>query len=130
MSASIRAEVEDFAERITKLGFAVYLAKSRTYGFITDESASRVLSFEFTGFSGALSGNYGPPSVESGTGWRMDITADHLTTPERVKDALYADPPSWCGSRKGKGWRYVSTVAQYLAQYDSSSHFTRYAIDR
>lgn len=126
MLAQDRSDVFDFAKRITELGFAVYIAKSGTYGFITDASESRVLSFAFDGLGGSLSGNYGPPSTSSGTGWRMDLKPHELDTAGLVREALYAEVPAW-SNRGGKGWRYLSTVAQYLAHYDSSSHFTQFA---
>jgi hypothetical protein len=121
MSSHIRDEVLAFARRISDLGFTVYIAKSGTYGFITDDSESRVLSFSFTD-CGSLSGNYGPPSTKSGTGWRMDEKPHNLTTAKAVREALYENPPPWS---KG-GWRYLSTVAQYWQHYDPSSHFTKF----
>jgi hypothetical protein len=122
MTWTIKDGVSRFAERISQLGFTVYVAKSGTYGFITDDTESRVLSFSFND-SGSLGGNYGPPSTESGTGWRMDKSPYSLATAEDVKEALYASPPTWL---RGKGWKYLSTVAQYLGQYGASSQFTKF----
>jgi hypothetical protein len=119
---TIKDEVSAFADRITRLGFIVHIAKSRTYGFITDDTARRVLSFSFND-GGSLSGNYGPPSTESGTGWRLEKSPYSLATAKDVREALYAAPPEWV-RRRGVGWRYLSTVEQYLQQYDSSSQFT------
>lgn len=83
--------IKEFAERITRFGFRVYIANpnygSKNYGFITDDSESRVLSFSFKG--GSLSGNYGPPSAESGTGWRMDESPSDLTTADEIRKSLY-----------------------------------------
>ncbi len=115
-------EVSAFADRISRMGFVVYIAKSGAYGFITDDTASRVLSFSFND-DGSLGGNYGPPSRQSGTGWRMDESPYNLATADDVRKALYASPPDWL---RGKGWRYLSTVAQYLQQYDKSSQFTKF----
>lgn len=58
-------EARNFAERITHMGFTVYLAEPGPYGFITDETESRVLSFSFNDMT-SLGGNYGrlPPKVE------------------------------------------------------------------
>ncbi len=121
--AIIREETAAFARRVTGLGFRVYVAKAGTYGFITDDTESRVLSFSIADDS--LSGNYGPPSIQSGTGWGMDKHPSSLTTAEEVREALYVNPPEWT-LRKGKGWRYLSTVAQYLSQYGSSSQFKQF----
>ena len=120
---TIKDETSFFAGRISQMGFTVYVAKSGDYGFITDDKASRVLSFSFTD-GGSLSGNYGPPSTQSGTGWRMVKGPDSLKTADDVREALYASPPDWL---RGKGWRYLSTVAQYLQHYGPSSQFKLFA---
>lgn len=110
----------EFAERIKSLGFVVYMAEKGTYGFITDETESRVLSFSMEDM-GSLSGNYGPPSQKSGTGWKMDTTPGGLQTAEDVRRALYAMPPRWCGD----GWKRVSSVKDYLDAYGASSKFEK-----
>lgn len=115
-----------FAERITHIGFTVYLAESGFYGFITDNTENRVLSFSFNDGT-SLSGNYGPPSTQSGTGWRMDIQPHELISAEQVTKALYASPPDFT-RRGGIGWRYLSTVKQYLDAYGSSSKFTKFEL--
>lgn len=114
-------EAAEFAQYIKGLGFQVHLSKSGTYGFITDETETRVLSFSIDGFFSKLHGNYGPPSKEAGTGWVLDTLPGDLHTKEDVHRALYAHPPSYC-----QGWKYLSTVAQYLGAYQSSSCFTPY----
>lgn len=107
-----------FAKRIKALGFRVFLAESREYGFITNDDGSRVISFSFS-FEPSLSGNYGPPSHESGTGWRLSRSPESLRTVEDVEAAFAETPPAWCG----KGWRYMTTLEQYLKAYDASSRF-------
>lgn len=114
----------DFAARITALGFVVYLAERGDYGFITDATESRVLHF---GSQGDLSGAYTPPSVHSGTGWRMESTMGELQTAEDVRRVLYADAPRFAyGPRSEKGWQRYSTVADILALYGSSSRYARF----
>jgi hypothetical protein len=120
----IRDQVLSFARQITEWGFTVYVAKSGTYGFITDDSASRVLSFSFND-GGSLGGNYGPPSTQSGTGWRMERSPYGLTDAAKVHEALYASPPDSV-RRGGVGYRYLSTVAHYLQQYGPSSQFAKF----
>ena len=115
-----QAAVSDFVQHIKALGFRVFVAQRGDYGFITDAAGMRVLTFSFYGFDPTLSGCYGPPSRESGTGWRMDRAPRDLLTTEDVRAALYAQPPAFCG----KGWHYVSTLAQYLTAYDASSRFS------
>jgi hypothetical protein len=117
---SLLTEVAAWSGFIKGLGFDVYIAKSGTYGFITDNKAERVLSFSFTD-GGSLSGNYGPPSQTSGTGWRMDLDPSQLTTYGDVHKALYSEAPGFCG----KGWKHYTTVAQHLADYGSSSQYTK-----
>lgn len=129
--SSVREQVAQWAGTIKGLGFRVWIAESGTYGFISDASESRVLSFG----TDSLGGNYGPPSQESGTGWRMDQAPWDLKTAADVKAALYAEAPSWtrrgpsrcgaCGHQHGesKGWQRYTTVAEHLALYGRSSKY-------
>jgi hypothetical protein len=115
----------EFGHYVKALGFRVFLAKESWrggYGFITDADGTRVLSFSFTDGS-SLSGNYGPPSRESGTGWRMDETPYDLKSADDVKRALYAEAPEWTG-RRGRGWKHYTTLAEHLGMYGSSSGYT------
>lgn len=112
----------DFAQRVAAMGFAVYLAQAGHYGFISDETGSRVLSFQFDGVEDSLSGNYGPPSQQSGTGWRMNATPQSLRTPEAVREALYSTAPDWT-RRNGKGWKHYTTLESHLATYGKSSGY-------
>lgn len=111
----------EFAQRIKALGFVVYMAEQGHYGFISDDTGARVLSFQFNGYEDSLSGNYGPPSRESGTGWRMDVTPQQLRTAEDVQEALNAYPPAFCG----KGWRNLTTLAMHLQAYGPSSKYRK-----
>ena len=107
-----------FAGFIKGLGFTVYMAKAGTYGFITDATESRVLSFSMTD-GGSLSGNYGPPSHASGTGWKLEQHPADLKTADDVRRALYATAPGFCG----RGWKKYTTVADHLATYGASSRY-------
>ena len=107
----------EFADRIKALGFRVWLAERGTYGVISDDTGARVLSFSAED-AGSLGGNYGPPSRESGTGWRLDQGPHDLRTAEDVQKALNAHPPAFCG----KGWRYLATVAQHFESYPASNY--------
>lgn len=120
MSTSRQSEATAFAHFIKGLGFRVYMAAQGDYGFITDETESRVLSFGFS-ITPSLSGNYGPPSTTSGTGWRVDATPNQLQTADDVKRALYAHPPAFCGG----GWKYLTNVKQHLVHYGASSKYTQ-----
>jgi hypothetical protein len=108
----------DFARRVRGLGFRVFLAKDDHYGFITDDTGSRVLSFSMRDGT-SLSGNYGPPSQKSGTGWRLEQAPSDLVTAEDVRRALYAGAPHWCGD----GWKRYTTLEQHMALYGSSSEY-------
>lgn len=109
---------EQFVNHIKKLGYDVYVARSGHYGFITDATEQRVLSFNVN--DGTLGGNYGPPSRECGTGWQLRISISDLRTADNVRAALDAYPPDWC-----KGWKHLTNVKQYLAQWGASSYFTK-----
>jgi hypothetical protein len=118
----------EFAQFIKGLGFRVFVAKNdgrRGHGFITDAEGSRVLSF---GMEGGLSGNYGPPSRASGTGWQIEgANIWTLKTAEDVKRALYAIAPNFCQRyRKGvpdSGFEHYTTLAEHLGLYGSSSGY-------
>ena len=113
-------DASTFAAFIKGLGLTVYLARDREYGFITDDTGSRVLSFSFTD-GGSLHGNYGPPSTKSGTGWRLEQSPNDLRTAEDVRRALYALAPGFCGD----GWKHYTTVANHMKLYGDSSGFTQ-----
>lgn len=115
-------ECEEFAARIKAMGFRVWLAANHDYGFISDDTGSRVLSFSYSDIPYSLSGNYGPASRTSGTGWRMNITPGDLQSVETVRRALYAHAPQWCG----KGWKDYTTVAQHISTYGASSGYAEY----
>ena len=114
-----REQAAEFAARVKGLGFTVYMAKNKTYGFITDAARERVLSFSVED-GGKLSGNYSPPSTQSGTGWRICEGLHGLKTAADVHAALYAQPPSFCGNR----WKRFTTVKEYLDRYQDSSEFS------
>jgi len=118
MNATTRECAAVFAGFVKAKGFRVYLAKAGTYGFVTDDTESRVLSFSFTD-GGSLGGNYGPPSTSSGTGWKMDAHPSDLRTADDIRRALYERAPSWCGG----GWKHYTTVKQHLAMYGESSGY-------
>jgi hypothetical protein len=115
-----REQAAQFAGFIKGLGFTVYMAEQGHYGFITDETESRVMCFQF-GVPNRLSGNYGPPSRESGTGWHLSKDPSDLKTAQDVREALYETPPPFAG----RGWKHFTTVEQHLAAYNSSSKYTK-----
>ena len=113
-----QSEAISFAKRIKELGFRVFLAENREYGFVTNADGSRVITFSFL-MDPSLSGTYGPPSRESGTGWRLSRSPENIRTAEDVEAALAETPPAYCG----KGWRYFTTLDQYLDYYGASSRY-------
>jgi hypothetical protein len=110
----------DFAQKAKAWGFRAFLAEKRKYGFVTNADGSRVVSFEFNDGRGKLLGNYGPPSSESGTGWVLDKDPDDVRSAEEMARVLAAHPPAFCG----KGWSRLSTLADHLALYGTSSRYT------
>lgn len=114
------SHASEYAHFIKGLGFKVYLAKAGNYGFITDDSGARVLSFSFTD-GATLSGNYGPPSQKSGTGWRLEQSPYDLHTAADVRRALNASAPPWCGD----GWTRYTSLEQHLALYGDSSQYVQ-----
>lgn len=117
----LATETVSFAERLKALGFVVYLAKRKDYGFFTDEKGERVITFGFRD-GGNLGGNYGPPSRESGTGWRLDNVPSDIRTAADARRILYSSAPPWCG----KGWKNYTTAEQHLKTYGPSSGYERF----
>lgn len=131
---------QEFAQFIKGLGFRAFVAKNTVswpgHGFITNTDGSRVVSFQMD--DGSLGGNYGPPTRESGTGWRMDETIWSLKSAADVQRVLDANPPAWCrragehcptcgrphsSASRGDGWQYMTTLEQHLSMYGSSSGY-------
>jgi hypothetical protein len=117
---AIKTQASNFAHFVKGLGFTVYLAKAGTYGFITDDTGERVLSFSFTD-GASLCGNYGPPSQKSGTGWCLDKAPHQLQTQADVKRALYEHAPQWCGD----GWTRYTSVEEHIKLYGNSSEYRK-----
>lgn len=124
----------EFAQFIKGLGFRAFVAKNdgiRGYGFFTDAKGSRVVSFQMD--DGSLGGNYGPPSRESGTGWRMNETIWSLKSRADVQRVLDADAPDYCRRKREGGcprceparggFEYYTNLAQFLGMYGSSSGY-------
>lgn len=104
----------EVARRALAEGLRVFLADDGKgdYGFFTDQAGTRVVSFQVGAVGPSFHGNYGPPSLEAGTGWQI---ADG--TPATLSELLAARPPQWC-----KGWQYLTTMAQHLQAYESSHY--------
>ena len=111
-----KAWVAETATKIKAAGFRVFLAESGTYGFFTDETGERVVSFQLDLLQTTFSGNYKTDRPAStGTGWRI---SDQDTGDYRGMFAEY--PPRWAvGDAK---WKFT-TLDQHLSMYQSSSHY-------
>lgn len=107
--------IHEFATKAHALGFTVYLADSKGYGFLTDDSRSRVLSFECEFGSIKLGGNY-KPATGCGSGWDMGLV-EWEPTAEKIKAHLYAAAPNWAN----KSPEYT-TPEQYTKGYGSSGY--------
>ena len=111
-----KAAIREFASALVKQGYEVWLAGSEDYGVFT--KGGHVLSFGFD-FGVTVSGNYGPPSRESGTGWRISDNGD----PNRAEEYFAARPSR---QQCGDGWSYLCTLEQHLKQYGESSKYKRF----
>lgn len=111
-------EVEEFAAKIKSWGFRIWFAERGYYGFISDDTLSRVLTFNLR--DGTLGNCYGPPSTESGTGWRLHGNPWTLKNPDHVRELLYEYPTV---RQCGNGWKYLTTVDQHLKMYGPSSRY-------
>lgn len=111
--------VQQLAAEIKNAGFRVFIAKRGTHGFFTDTNGSRVVSFQYEPSGFKFSGNYKSDQPRStGTGWDMGkaISANY-------NELFNSGAPRWAvGSAE---WKFT-TLAQYLATYQSSSVFTEF----
>src|SRR5690606_16005518 len=100
MSDYKKAIIKEFTDAALNEGFEVWLAKSETHGFYTDETGRRVVSFHCgLGSQVEFSGNYAA-SRESGTGWRMEPMSEY--TREKMTIWLYANAPHWTRNKNPK----------------------------
>lgn len=104
--------VKELAEEIKAAGFRVFIAKSGTYGFYTDEEGSRVVSFQTDLGGMKFSGNY--KSKSCGTGWGLD---DGMPFAVMIK----ANAPHWATNGQAV---QITTLEQHLATYQKSSTYT------
>lgn len=106
----------------TNTGYRVFLSErvGCSHGFITNDSGSRVVSFQYDLFGFKFSGNY--KSKSSGTGWVMDgVEIEHVTNKESL-DRLFnnGSVPLW--ATKGEPVKRV-TLDEHLKTYGQSSMF-------
>lgn len=123
MSNYKKEAVVELANAIkTNTGYRVFLSEKVgcSHGFITNETGSRVVSFQFDILSISFSGNY--KSKSCGTGWRMDgVEVEHVTNKETL-DRLFNDGniPLW--ATRGEQVKMV-TLDEHLKTYGQSSMF-------
>jgi hypothetical protein len=110
------------AQSAIACGLVPYIAERGTYGYITDATGSRVLSFGCDLGSVNYSGNYRSQSV--GSGWSIGRYAgtDAITV-RRAWDQV-AEKPAEC-IMFGERVR-MRTEREYLAIYQESSKFAPY----
>lgn len=106
----------------TNTGYRVFLSEKVgcSHGFITNETGSRVVSFQYDLFGFRFSGNY--KSKKSGTGWVMDeVEVEHVTNKETL-DSLFnnGNIPLW--ATRGEQVKMV-TLDEHLKTYGQSSMF-------
>ena len=117
MTARYRKAVQEWLPFMMKRHARVYLAKSGTYGFFTNEAGDRVVSFQYDVRGLTLSGNYIPDQGSTtGTGWQIT----EMASPGDVIDAITISPPRWAVGNSN--WRYT-TEQEYLDRYQKSSDF-------
>lgn len=104
--------VAQLAQEIKAAGFRVFIAKSGTYGFFTNEEASKVVSFQYDLGGFKFSGNY--KSKSCGSGWGMD---DGMSFDAMLK----ANAPHWATNGQPV---QCTTLQHYLATYQQSSLYT------
>lgn len=106
----------------TNTGYRVFLSEKVgcSHGFITNDSGSRVVSFQYDLFGFRFSGNY--KSKRCGTGWVMDeVEVEHVTNKETL-DRLFNNRsiPLW--ATNGEQVKLV-TLDEHLKTYGQSNMF-------
>lgn len=115
MSSYDKEAIKKIAQNIKAAGFRVFIAKSGTYGFYTDDAGSRVVSFGVDLGTVKLSGNYKTSAPKQcGTGWGLKPTDNYNAAFNEIAPS-FAVP-------NGVSWRYT-TLAEYLKNYQESSKF-------
>jgi hypothetical protein len=113
---------KELATEIHNQGFIVYLAHpdkrfEPTYGFYTDETGQRVVSFQVDCVY-SYTGHY-EPSQGSGSGWSMRAP---MRCKDQLQKVLHARAPSWTGNENPE----YTTLEQHLKRYGSSSRYKRF----
>jgi len=103
MSAFEKKMINEVVEELLAQGFTVYLAKRGNYGFYTDDTGEKTVSFEADLLSVKFSGNYVPlyhgVGRKIGTGWRLEK--------DTYRNMLRAGAPRWAVGRVNRNeWRY------------------------
>lgn len=104
--------VKELANEIKAEGFRVFIAKSGTYGFYTNQEGNKVVCFQADLGGIKFSGNY--KSKSCGTGWGFD---DNLTFEQMIN----ANAPYW--ATKGQPVQ-CTTMEQHLVTYQQSSVYS------
>ena len=110
---------KELAEAIKKAGYRVFIAQTGTYGFYTDATGSRVVSFQYDLGGFKFAGNYKTDQPrQTGTGWGMGETWEWTATGFRTM--FSSGPPS--EFLRGAKWKFT-TLDQHLATYQASSRY-------
>jgi hypothetical protein len=99
--------IKEIADKILKQGLRVFIAENGTYGFYTDETGTRIVTFGID-LTIYFSGSY--RSENNGNGWRITDTIPH-----NFKYTLYTSSPFH--------FTRYTTLNEYLAVYQKSSKF-------
>lgn len=110
--------IQELTENIKKAGFRVFIAESKSHGFYTDNSGSKLISFQNDLSGIQFSGNYrtSKPS-QTGSGWILNVDN---TSKFDIKSIFNEIPPYWATA--GSKWAYT-TLEQHLKMYGKSSKY-------
>lgn len=105
-------------EILSEGGYRVFVSGSGTYGFYTDNSGKRVVSFQVDYGTPVFSGNYRTNQPElTGKGWRMSCPGEEVGFHEMIN----AEAPAW--ATRGATVVKYTTLEQFLETYQPSSKF-------
>ena len=110
---NVHKDLVDVVKDILSNGWRVFIAERGHYGFFTNDTGERVISFQLNLGVVIWNGNYKTSNPKrTGGGWRLQ--------PDTYKNMFYAQPPYWAVG--GEKWKYT-TLEMHLKTFQKSSKY-------
>lgn len=110
-----RKAINSFASNMTAKGFKVYIVNSNhyCYGWITDNSTSRVTYFQYCSFDGLQFTGCYRASRQSGTGWQIMETHNLNILRSDMLNLINTNAPQWANTNPS-----YSTICEVIKDKD------------